>query len=61
MDVGPTDAVPVPRGGRLPVLVEGAGGLAWTCTGVGGVFGMLSIGMGEGEAGVIWWFARMGG
>lgn len=41
-DEGPVLAVPVPVGGRFPVTVEGAGGLALTSAGVGGVNGDCS-------------------
>lgn len=41
-DEGPVFAVPVPVGGRFPVVVEGAGGLALTSAGVGGVNGDCS-------------------
>lgn len=64
---GPTDAVPVPSGGRLPVLVDGCGGCGgfdWTCAGVGGVLGIFpagTVGLGD-EVGVgfVVAVARMG-
>ena len=46
-------AVPVPVGGRLPVLVEGGGGFACASAGVGGTFGMAAVVMGGACTGVV--------
>ena len=39
-DEGPVFAVPVPVGGRLPVFIEGAGGVDLTSAGEGGSKGV---------------------
>lgn len=60
MEAGPVLALPVPVGGRLPVMVDCAGGLASTSAGVGGSGGVwvggISVNVGFGFA-----EARMGG
>jgi len=43
--VGPVAAVPVPVGGRLPVMVDGAGMGGVETTGVGSVFSFARSGM----------------